>query len=148
MRRLDIYRTRIKQTLIAFAVSVAALPVAALYAQNVGPTPNGAGIFGPPIATKGAHVQFGNGAAPTINAACGTSPVAPVGTDAAFHFTSGTSATATCAITPAVAHAKAPTVVISPSAAYSVSSAGVITLSGVASSTAYNVLVIDQPGGM
>jgi hypothetical protein len=139
---------------ISLCAMLAVVFIAApLIAQTPGPIPNGTnqGQFGPPIATSNGHVQFGNGFAPTLNAACGTSPGTVEGTDSAFHFVSGTGTSSTCTITPAVSWSKRPTCSVDSeggSVAYQVATNGVITLSGVADSTRYHVICIAQPGGM
>lgn len=124
-----------------------------VHAQQSGPIPNGTnqGNFGPPIQTNLGHVSFGGGAAPSINAACGTNPQGPVGTDSSFNFISGTGTGATCSITPAIAWNKKPSCSLESQGgsqpAFQVSASGVIILSGVADSTAYSVICIGQPGG-
>ena len=123
-----------------------------LIAQTPGPIPNGtnAGNFGATINSKGGHVGFGGGPPPSLNAACGTAPSGPFGTDSAFHFVSGTSSSSTCTVTPATAWGKRPSCSVDSEAgsvAYSVSDNGAITISGVADSTRYHVICIGQPGG-
>lgn len=122
-------------------------------AQQVGPIPNStnSGSFGATINSNGGHVSFGGGAPPSINAACGTAPVAPAGTDSAFNFISGTSTSATCTITPAVAWNKRPSCSVESQGgsqpAFQIANNGSIILSGVADSTTYSVICIGQPGG-
>lgn len=142
-----------KRTLIILA-ALAAIIDGGAFAQAVGPVagPGGPGTYGPPIASSNGHVQFGNGLPPTISA-CGTNPAMGGGTDAAFHFVTGTSASGVCTITPRVAYALRPTCSIDSEsatpAAYSVSPTGTITMtSGVQDATRYYVVCIAQPGGM
>ncbi|MEB2657289.1 hypothetical protein, partial [Staphylococcus haemolyticus] len=124
----------------------------ALRAQSVGPVagPGGPGIFGGTVGSQGAHVVFGGGPPPTLNAACGTSPGTVVGTDAAFHFTSGTGSSNTCRVTFAAPYVQTPTCSLdnqtNGATAYQVSASG-ITLSGVADSTVYHVQCFAAPGG-
>lgn len=119
-------------------------------AQQVGPNNIGAGVYGPPFSTVGGHINLGGGPPPTLNAACGTAPVAPNGTDAAFTFTSGTSTSATCTVTFAAPYNSRPTCNFNNQAgstpAYVVSASGII-VSGVADSQTYHVECFGHPGG-
>lgn len=139
--------------IVSFAAFVLALAIASplIHAQQSGPVPTGAGTFGPPISTVNGHVSFGGGAAPTINPACGTAPVAPSGTDSAYSFTSGTATSTACAITPAIGWNRKPTCSVESqggtSPTFQVATNGIIVLSGVADSTVYSVICIGQPGG-
>lgn len=149
MPREILFRHRVALALAAiFLTHGIASP---LIAQQSGPNVYNAGAYGPPFTAGNGHLSVGGGPAPSINAACGTAPVAPVGTDSAFSFTSGTSTSAACALTPATPWSKRPTcsvdAQVATQPAWSISAAGVITLSGVADSTTYNVVCIGQPGG-
>lgn len=147
----------IRDIVKAYALILAVLVCAhfdTAHAQNPGsgpiPNSNNAGQFGSPFNTKNGHAGFGAGLPPALNAACGTGPVAPVGTDVAFTFKSGTSTGATCTITPNIAYALTPSCSVDSQAgsvAYTVTPSGSILLTGVADSTVYNVLCFAQPGG-
>lgn len=131
-----------------FASAVVAL------AQGVGPVagPGGPGTYGPPMATSNGHVQFGNGLPPALSA-CGTNPTSPAGTDAAFNFVTGTSASGVCTVKPAVNYALRPTCSVDSESAtppaFNVTASGQINFtSGIQDSTRYNVICFAQPGGM
>lgn len=138
----------------ALLAALAALIDGGAFAQAVGPVagPGGPGTYGPPIASSNGHVQFGNGTPPTITA-CGSNVQGPFGTDAAFHFISGTGASGVCTVTPAKPYALRPTCSVDTESttlpAFNVSPTGGISLtSGVLDATRYYVICIAQPGGM
>lgn len=137
---------------LGLAVALALPLVAHAQGQGTGPLPGGGvGTYGPPISAINGHISFG-GPPPTINAACGTAPTAPQGTDSAFFFTSGTSTSVSCTITPATLWNRRPTCSVdvqssATQAVFTVSPSGVINISGVADSTTYNVICLGQPGG-
>jgi hypothetical protein len=120
--------------------------------QGTGVLPGGGvGTYGPPFTAQAGHMSFGNGSAPSINSACGTGPVAPVGTDSAFFFTSGTGSSSSCQAIPATPWKQRPTCSVDAQSAtqpaWSVGPTGTVNLTGVADSTTYNVICIGQPGG-
>lgn len=138
--------------LVAVAFTLCVIAGAKVFAQqNAGPNVIGAGTYGPPFTAQNGHLSIGNGAAPSVNSACGTSPVAPQGTDSAYFFTSGTSSSSGCQVTPATPWKQRPSCSVDAQAAtqpaWSVGPTGVLNLTGVADSTTYNVICIGQPGG-
>lgn len=120
-------------------------------AQQSGPNVANFGQYGPPFATQGGHFILGGGPAPSLNSSCGTGAIAPVGTDSAFQFTTGSSATSACLITFAAPWNSVPTCQLNDSTGGAVptyfSGKASIVLSGAASSHAYNVQCVGQPGG-
>lgn len=143
------YLKRIWLSLGALAL---ALMIAAplLAQQGTGPVPTGAGSYGPAMGSQGAHIIWSGGPPPSLNAACGTGPISPVGTDSAFNFTSGTGSAATCAVTFAAPWNNPPTCSLDNQGtggnAYQVSVTGIV-FSGVADSTKYHVQCIGRAGG-
>lgn len=122
-----------------------------LIAQNVGPvTSSGQGNYGPPVSTNGGNVSFGGGAAPTLNSACGTSPVGPLGTDTAFKFQSGTSTSNTCQATFATPWNNPPVCSVQGETnvpAWHLAGNSGIVISGVLDSSVYHVQCFGRPGG-
>lgn len=125
-----------------------------IHAQQPGPVINGAGTYGPPVATSNGHVQWGNGAPPTIStsgAECGNNIGIVSGTDASFHFVTGTSGSTNCTAIFAVPYAKRPTCVASGETATSVGvfvTTSHVRLTSVGDATRYYVHCIAQPGGL
>lgn len=137
---------------LASYVALVFLSVMPLHAQNIGPVNGtGPGNVGQTINTKGGHVGFGGGQPPTLSAGCGTGATIK-GTDSSFRMTSGTGTSSSCTITPSVAWSARPLCNVHPetgsNGAYSVSSSGVISLSGVVDSTVYDAICLGQPGGL
>lgn len=136
------------------AVTLFWVGVGTMIAQSIGPVAgNGPGNIASQFTFINGHMSFGSGSfgAPTVNAACGTGATIS-GSDSAFVLTSGTGSGAGCLITPAAAWNRRPVVSVdnqssATQAAYIVSPTGVITLSGVADSSVYSIIVIGQPGG-
>lgn len=137
----------------ALAVLTAPFWLTMALAQTPGPlfTGAGQGNYGVTLNSNAGHVSFGGGAPPSLNAACGTLPSVVAGSDSAFSFTSGTSTSATCTITPSASWKQRPTCSIDAQVAtqpaWTIGANGAILLSGVADSTTYNVICIGQPGG-
>lgn len=139
----------------AIVVSQWAFLLGGSFAQTPGSGPNvgATAPYGPPFQAGNGHFQPGNNVLPpTLSGNCGTGAVAPVGTDTAFHFTTGTSPASSCAVNPNRPYALAPTCIIAASSgavpAYSVSATGVITVTGAAASLVYSVHCFAVPGGL
>ncbi len=144
-----------REALAAWSLMIASalliMGSAVLAQQGTGVLPGGQGTYGPPVATLNGHVAFGNGVAPALSGSCGTGAIPPVGTDAAFQFTTGTSA-GNCVVTPAVLYpAKRPTCLVDTESAtkpaFTVDTQGRIAIASAQSSVAYYVVCFAQPGG-
>jgi hypothetical protein len=140
--------TRFRLGLSACLMILALIATAPLFAQSAGTYAAGAGNYGQPFGTKGAHWFAGGAPPPTANAACGTGATVN-GTDAAFVLTTGTTSSATCAVTFVAPYAQAPACNVqgeSNLASYSVTPAAV-TISGVLDSRVYHAQCVARAGG-
>ncbi len=139
---------RTLQFLVAFTLALAfAIPA---FAQNVGPNNIGAGTYGPPFTSQGSHWISGGGLPPAADAGCGTGATV-VGTDAAFHVTTGTGTSpgTACIVTFSVAWAQRPTCngMAEINAASFKITPTTVTIQSVVDGQRYHVQCVGRAGG-